>query len=169
MIIVDSGNGGTPVAGDFIRVKQYIYLENMTLVKGERATLLFGKGHLLPGLEICLAICREGFKARCFLAPNYAYGAEKAGKIPANSCLIIDIEVATITKEPVLRESEDDNLLVGEIVSLEKEGLDFFRKGDLVEAQLRFESAFARIQSTRSKEIKNYLYSNTKSQYFNNE
>lgn len=91
MIIVDSGNGCTPVAGDFIRCKQFTYLDNMTLIKGERVTLLFGRGYLIPGLDICLAMCREGFRARCFLAPSYAYGAEKVGKIPPNSFLIIDI------------------------------------------------------------------------------
>jgi FKBP-type peptidyl-prolyl cis-trans isomerase 2 len=104
MIIVDSGNGGTPMAGDFIRLKQFTYLEDMTLVKAERLTYLFGRGHLLPGLEVCLAMCREGFKARCFLASCYAYGNEKVGKIQKNSCLVIDIEVTGITKEPLTRE-----------------------------------------------------------------
>ena len=69
MIFTDPGRGLTPQTGQFIRLKQYIYKEDMTQLKAERITYLFGRKQLIPGLEICLAFCREGFKARCFIAP----------------------------------------------------------------------------------------------------
>lgn len=41
------------------------------------------------------------------------------------------------------------------------------KRGASVEGQRKLESAFQRIQSTRSKEIKNHLYMNYKSPYYN--
>ena len=58
MIIVEAGNGVTPTPGQFLRVKQFIYLEGMTLVKQERATLYYGRKKMIPGLENCLGFTR---------------------------------------------------------------------------------------------------------------
>lgn len=64
MIITDPGVGPTPKRGEFIRLKQFIYLEDMTVLKQERITYTFGRGKLIEGLEYCLSLGREGFKAR---------------------------------------------------------------------------------------------------------
>jgi hypothetical protein len=103
MIITDPGNGPTPRAGQFLNIKQFVYKEDMTQLKADRVTYLFGREQLLPGLEICLSVCREGFKARCFLAAEFAYGKKEVKGIPFNSPLVIDIEVQGIMAQPITR------------------------------------------------------------------
>lgn len=49
-----------------------------------------------------------------------------------------------------------------------REGDSFAKSGNYHAAQRCYESAFARIQSTRCKEIKNYLYSQSKIAYMVN-
>lgn len=58
MVIVEPGTGPTPKVGEFIRLKQFVYLDNMVNIKQERATYTFGRKRLLPGLEYCLSLCR---------------------------------------------------------------------------------------------------------------
>lgn len=72
------------------------------------------------------------------MAPSYAYGARTFPKIPANSSLVIDIEVAAITAEPWSREKLDDELLIKEISMLSEEGDELVKRGLLQEAQVKF-------------------------------
>jgi FK506-binding nuclear protein len=74
-----------------VRVKQFIYLENMVNVKQERTTYTFGRKKLIPGLEYCLGLCKEGFKGRFYIDSSLAYGKSSLPGIPANSNLVIDI------------------------------------------------------------------------------
>jgi FKBP-type peptidyl-prolyl cis-trans isomerase 2 len=74
MVIVEPGAGPNPRVGEFVRAKQFIYLDNMTSVKQERVTYIFGRKKLIPGLEFCLALCREGFKGRYYIDSSLAYG-----------------------------------------------------------------------------------------------
>jgi FK506-binding nuclear protein len=97
MVIVEPGTGPNPKKGDFIRVKQFIYLDNLTIVKQERVTYTFGRKKLIPGLEFCLAMCREGFKGRFYINYDLAYGPQTLQGIPANSNLVLDIEINAIT------------------------------------------------------------------------
>ena len=46
----------------------------MSQLKAERVTYLYGRKQLIPGLEMCLSLCRENTKARCYISHDYAYG-----------------------------------------------------------------------------------------------
>jgi len=108
MIIIDPGAGPTPKTGEFIRLKQFIYLADMTLLKQERITYTFKRDKIITGLEYCLALCREGFRARIFIPSELAYGKEIYPGIPPNSDIVIDIDVSSITAEPVSIGKRDD-------------------------------------------------------------
>lgn len=100
-MIVEPGTGPNPKVGDFLRVKHFIYLDNMVNVKQDRVTYTFGRNQILPGLEFCLAICREGFKGRFYIDSSLAYGPQSLPGIPANSNLVMDVEISSITAEPL--------------------------------------------------------------------
>jgi hypothetical protein len=50
MIIVEPGAGPTPKTGEFIRLKQFIYLADMTVLKQERITYTFNRNKIILGL-----------------------------------------------------------------------------------------------------------------------
>ena len=156
MVIVETGLGPTPAPGQFLRVKQFTYLENMRLVRKERAHLHYGRGKLIQGLEACLGLCREGFKGRFIINGSLAY-EEDQPRIPKKSAIVIDLELLGITNEPIGTGVKEDNMLIDEVMELDKIGEAMIKLGDLSRAQWYFDRAYDRIQSSRSSHIKGYL------------
>lgn len=91
MVVVEPGGGPNPKVGDFIRVKHFIYLDSMTILRQDRATYTFGREKMIPGLEYCLALSKEGFKGRLYIDSSLAYGKHPPSGIPLNANLVIDI------------------------------------------------------------------------------
>jgi len=65
---------------------------------------------------MCLSLCRENTKARCFISHEYAYGDTRlSSTLPARLSLVIDVELISITFQPTVRETFEDELLLKEI------------------------------------------------------
>ena len=90
MIIVYGGNGATPAPGQFLTVRQFTYLENMSLIRKERTTPQYRRGKVMTGLDICLGFCREGFKGRFFIDGSLAYAKDQP-KISKIQSIVIDL------------------------------------------------------------------------------
>jgi len=98
---VTLGSGAVAEPGRRIRV-HYVG----TLVDGsvfdstrERGTpfeVELGKGHLIKGFEEGVAGMRVGGVRRVIIPPELGYGANAAGKIPASSVLVFELELLEV-------------------------------------------------------------------------
>ena len=56
-----------------------------------------GQGRVIKGWEDALLKMRKGMKAKVTIPPELAYGEAGNSKIPPNSTLIFDMEVASVS------------------------------------------------------------------------
>ena len=56
-----------------------------------------GQGKVIQGWEDALLKMRKGMKAKVTIPPELAYGKAGNSKIPPNSTLIFDMEVASVS------------------------------------------------------------------------
>ena len=103
-VIEEEGSGPVAEFGDLLAVHYTGTLEDGTefdsSVGGDPFQLILGAGQVIPGWEIGLEGLTEGTKARFIIPPDLAYGSTDRPGIPANSTLIFDIELVTVTKPP---------------------------------------------------------------------
>jgi peptidylprolyl isomerase len=97
---IQQGSGGAmPSAKDKVEVHYHGTLIDGTVFDSsvERgATITFGLNQVIKGWTEGLQLMSEGDKVRLFIPSNLAYGSRNAGKIPANSALIFEVELVKI-------------------------------------------------------------------------
>jgi peptidylprolyl isomerase len=86
----------------------YLYNDNVTDKKGVRfdtsrvtgtpLTVNLGKGEVIAGWDQGLVGMKVGGKRTLIIPASMAYGSEAKGNIPANSALIFDVEVTSISR-----------------------------------------------------------------------
>jgi peptidylprolyl isomerase len=100
------GTGETAKAGDTITVN---YIGTLTDGKvfdssydrKQPFTFVLGQGKVIRGWEEGFKGMRVGGKRRIIIAPDYGYGAQNIGPIPANSTLIFDVELLNVSPTAV--------------------------------------------------------------------
>lgn len=99
-VFMEQGNGGaTPNASDKVEVHYHGTLIDGTVFDSSvnrGQTITFGLNQVIKGWTEGLQLMAEGDKVRLFIPAELAYGARSAGKIPANSALIFDVELIKI-------------------------------------------------------------------------
>ena len=101
LTIYEEGFGLTPSPGSFINLLHQISIENSPVnIAKTTTTFLYGRGKMIPGLELGLSMVQERGRGRLFISSNLAYGEIGAGPIPPNSNLIIDFQVQSISNFP---------------------------------------------------------------------
>jgi peptidylprolyl isomerase len=97
---IQQGSGGAmPSAKDKVEVHYHGTLIDGTVFDSsvERgATITFGLNQVIKGWTEGLQLMSEGDKVRLFIPATLAYGSRNAGKIPANSALIFEVELVKI-------------------------------------------------------------------------
>ncbi len=97
---LQQGEGGAmPGAKDKVEVHYHGTLIDGTVFDSsvERgATITFGLNQVIKGWTEGLQLMAEGDKVRLYIPAELAYGSRRAGKIPANSALIFDVELIKI-------------------------------------------------------------------------
>lgn len=100
-IITQEGKGASPTDDDTVKVHY-----TGTLTTGEKFDSSVDRGQpaefpvkgVIPGWTEALKLMKVGEKAKLFIPPNLAYGAQGRPGIPANSALIFDVELIEIVK-----------------------------------------------------------------------
>jgi peptidylprolyl isomerase len=101
-----AGSGAVPKAGDLITMNFIASLADgtelvNTYTDGQPATVVWGKGNLLPGWEEGMGLMKAGGKAKLLLPPDLAFGVEGTGSIPANSQIVLEVELLKVEAPPV--------------------------------------------------------------------
>lgn len=94
------GDGGAmPTASDKVEVHYHGTLINGTVFDSSvdrNETITFGLNQVIKGWTEGLQLMAEGDKVTLYIPSELAYGSRAAGKIPANSALIFDVELIKI-------------------------------------------------------------------------
>jgi peptidylprolyl isomerase len=113
---ITAGTGETPQAGDIITMDYTASLPDGTVLvdtysSGSSVTTVWGQERLLPGWEEGVGMMKAGGSAKLVLPPDLAFGEDGYGDyIPANSQIIIEVELLSIKTAPVPSTVADEDL-----------------------------------------------------------
>jgi peptidylprolyl isomerase len=110
-----AGTGAAPLAGNLVTMHYIASLPDgtelfSTYTQNQPATVVWGRGSLLPGWEEGVGLMKVGGKAKLVLPPELAFGAEGNGMIPPNTQLVMEIELLAIKEAPAPSTVSADNL-----------------------------------------------------------
>lgn len=120
-----AGKGERPQKGDLVTMNYIASLPDgtelaNTYLQGGPVTTVWGDDRLLPGWEEGLGLMNSGAKAKLVLPPDLAFGTEGTGSIPANTQIVMEIELLSVEKAPVPTEVDADEMTTNE------SGLQYF-------------------------------------------
>ncbi len=113
------GDGIHPKDGDIVLMNFVASLPDGTefgnsYTQGGPAEVIIGRGQLLEGWEEGVKLMSTGSSARLVLPPELAFGEEAYGMIPANSPIIMMIELISVEKPPKPKDFSNVNLTTTE-------------------------------------------------------
>jgi FKBP-type peptidyl-prolyl cis-trans isomerase len=97
------GTGAEAKAGDKVTVNYVGMLTDGKVFdssydRGQPFELMLGAGQVIKGWDEGLQGMKVGGKRRLVIAPDYAYGNQNVGPIPANSPLVFEVELLDVTR-----------------------------------------------------------------------
>jgi peptidylprolyl isomerase len=116
---LEAGEGATPNVGDIITIHYIISLPDGTqlansYMEGPAPSAIWGNNQLLPGWEEAIGMMNVGSKARVALPPELAFGEDGGGVVPANTTLLIEMELLATEPAPVPATVADADLTTTE-------------------------------------------------------
>ena len=101
---VTVGNGELAQAGDTVSAHYVGRLVNGQVFdsskdRGEPIEFALGTGRVIRGWDEGIVGMREGGKRILTIAPDFGYGAQAVGAIPANSVLVFEVELVEVKKK----------------------------------------------------------------------
>ena len=115
-IVVTPGEGESPVAGDMVTMHFTASLPDGTTIadsysSGQPSIAILGRDQLLPGWEEGVLLMKAGEQMQMLLPPELAFGEEGYGMIPANSQLVIDVELLSFEPTPSPMDVDENDLV----------------------------------------------------------
>ncbi len=115
-IVVTAGEGESPQAGDMVNMHYSASLPDGTMIAdsysaGQPSAAILGREQLLPGWEEGVLLMKPGGKMQMLLPPELAFGEQGYGMIPANSQLIIEVELISVEPTPAPMEFDENDLV----------------------------------------------------------
>jgi len=100
---IKGGKGKQPKAGDYIMVEYACSLLDGTVfdhsIEGEPFVFQVGYRQVIRGMDKGSTYLKQGEKAKLYLPANVAYGKSGAGKVPANSSVILEMTLVKILSD----------------------------------------------------------------------
>jgi peptidylprolyl isomerase len=99
------GSGTAPQVGNLVTMHYVVSLPDgselfSTYTQNQPATLVWGRGDLLPGWEEGVGLMKAGGKSKLVMPPELAFGADGGGVIPANTQLVMEVELLEVKEAP---------------------------------------------------------------------
>lgn len=115
-IIVTPGEGESPQTGDMVSMHFVASLPDGTSIAdsystGQPSVAILGREQLLPGWEEGIFLMKTGGKMQMLLPPELAFGEAGYGMIPANSQLIIEVELLSLEETPSPMAIDENDLV----------------------------------------------------------
>jgi len=109
------GTGASPEVGDLVTMNYSASLADGTVLadtftENTPVTGQYGKGLLLKGWEEGIGLMKVGGRSLLVLPPELAFGSAEYSGIPANSQIIIEVDLLKTEKPPVPTEVAEDDL-----------------------------------------------------------
>lgn len=79
--------------------------------RGEPFVFKLGQGQVIKGWDLGVATMRKGEKSILTCKPEYAYGSQAQGKIPANSTLQFEVELLNWVEETDVSSKKDGSVM----------------------------------------------------------
>ncbi|MEO6904503.1 MAG: FKBP-type peptidyl-prolyl cis-trans isomerase [Bacteroidia bacterium] len=138
-IMVKENKSGATTAGNKVSINYTGFLKDgkifdSSIDRGQPLVAKIGDAKVFPGLDEGISLLRKGEKARLIIPSKLAFGDKAAGPIPANSDIVMDVEVISVTPIPVPVKYDTTGLVKKQTPS----GLQYFevhRSADTTKAQ----------------------------------
>jgi peptidylprolyl isomerase len=100
-----AGDGESPELGDIITIHFVGTLPDglefgNSYDLGNPIEVVWGREQLLPGWEEGIGLMKTGGEAKFIIPPDLAFGAQAFGLVPANSSIIIEMELLSVEHPP---------------------------------------------------------------------
>lgn len=104
-LVITEGTGKLPADGEIISMNYIISLPDGTelansYADGVPVTTVWGRDLLLPGWEEAAGLMKVGGKSKFVLPPALAFGEEGYGVVPANSQIVLEMELLSAEPAP---------------------------------------------------------------------
>lgn len=98
---INVGNGPVPTEGQVCKVHYHGTLLDgsvfdSSVERGQPFEFKIGVGQVIKGWDEGVMTMKVGGKRKLIIPPSMAYGSRSAGKIPANSTLIFEVELLEV-------------------------------------------------------------------------
>jgi peptidylprolyl isomerase len=105
-ILVKEDKSGATTTGNKVSINYTGFLKDgkifdSSIDRGQPLVAKIGDAKVFPGLDEGISLLRKGEKARLIIPSKLAFGDKAAGPIPANSDIIMDVEVISVIPIPV--------------------------------------------------------------------
>jgi len=110
------GEGKSPQVGDMVSMHYVASLPDGTQIAdsysmGQPAVAILGREQLLPGWEEGVLLMKTGGIMQLLMPPELAFGEEGYGMIPANSQVVLEVELLSIEPIPTPMEVDENDLI----------------------------------------------------------
>jgi peptidylprolyl isomerase len=115
-IVVTPGEGESPQIGDMVSMHFIASLPDGSTIadsysSGQPSLAILGREQLLPGWEEGVLLMKTGEKMQMLLPPELAFGEAGYGMIPANSQLVIEVELLSVEPTPSPMAVDENDLV----------------------------------------------------------
>ncbi|MEN8173504.1 MAG: FKBP-type peptidyl-prolyl cis-trans isomerase [Chloroflexota bacterium] len=116
---IAAGDGESPQVGDIIRMHFIGTLPDglefgNSYQMGDPIEVVWGREQLLPGWEEGIGLMKTGGEAKLVIPPELGFGDKSFGVVPANSSIIIEMELISVEHPPASADVKTQDLTTSE-------------------------------------------------------
>lgn len=99
-LVIEAGKGGKPTSTDTVTLRyRGTRIDGSEFDSSDAEPATYRVDEVIGGWTEALQLMQEGDRWQLFIPPKLGYGERGAGKIPANSALIFEVELLSVDTE----------------------------------------------------------------------